>query len=170
MAGFSQGGGDRDLFFGSGFAEQYHLRWFESHLPAFGVHRRSLRTEMPGFALAGPRSRELLARVCPDDVSDATFPFLSFRAAEVAVVPARIGRISFTGELGYESWVPAEGAARRGSAMRCARRAPAGIARPARAIRPGRGADAAVLTAPVSPTLPLESGPVRVRHCFATPP
>ena len=139
MAGFSQGGGDRDLFFGSGFAEQYHLRWFESHLPAFGVHRRSLRTEMPGFALAGPRSRELLARVCPDDVSDATFPFLSFRAAEVAVVPARIGRISFTGELGYESWVPAEGAARLCDALR---EAGAGRHRSSRArytTRPGSG-------------------------------
>ncbi len=63
---------------------------------------------MLGLAIAGPKSRELLARVCRDDVTDAAFPFLSFRAMEVAMVPAHVGRISFTGELGYEIWVPAD--------------------------------------------------------------
>ena len=110
--------GDRHFIFGSGVAEQYHLRWLESHLPASGVRLRSLRAEMLGFALAGPRSRQVLARVCPDDVSDAAFPFLSFRSAEVAMVPARIGRISFTGELGYEIWVPADCEARLYDALR----------------------------------------------------
>ena len=95
--------------FGSGIAEQYHLRWFESHLPASGVALRSLRTGMLGLAIAGPKARELLSRVCRDDVSDAAFPFLAFRALEVAMVPARVGRISFTGELGYEIWMPADG-------------------------------------------------------------
>ena len=62
---------------------------------------------MLGLAIAGPRSRELLARVLAgDDVSNAAFPFLSFRAIDVGMVPAHVGRISFTGELGYEIWVP----------------------------------------------------------------
>jgi dimethylglycine dehydrogenase len=111
-------GGDRYFVFGSGVAEQYHLRWFEAQLPPSGVTLRSLRTEMLGFAVAGPKSRELLSRVCPDDVSDAALPFLSFRAAEVAMVPARLGRISFTGELGYEIWVPADCQARLYDALR----------------------------------------------------
>jgi dimethylglycine dehydrogenase len=111
-------GGDRHFIFGSGVAEQYHLRWFEAQLPASGVALRSLRTEMLGFAIAGPKARELLARVCADDVSDAAFPFLSFRAAEVAMAPAWIGRISFTGELGYEIWVPADCQARLYDALR----------------------------------------------------
>ena len=102
-------GHNRFIVFGSGIAEQYHLRWFEAHLPPSGVTLRSLRNEWLGFAIAGPRSRELLARVCRDDVSHAAWPFLAFRAAEVAMLPARIGRISFTGELGYEIWVPADG-------------------------------------------------------------
>jgi len=101
-------GGDRYFMFGSGIAEQYHLRWFEAHLPERGVTLRSLRTAMLGVAIAGPKSRELLARVAGDDVSDAALPFLAFRALEVAMVPAWIGRISFTGELGYEIWVPAD--------------------------------------------------------------
>jgi len=102
-------GRDRFFLFGSGIAEQYHLRWFEAHLPATGVAIRALRTEMLGLGIAGPRSRELLARVCREDVSKAALPFLSFRSLDVAMVPARVGRISFTGELGYEIWVPADG-------------------------------------------------------------
>ncbi len=101
-------GSDRFLLFGSGVAEEYHLRWFEAHLAASGVAFRSLRTELLGFAIAGPRARELLATLCADDVSHAAMPFLAFRTSEVGKVPARIGRISFTGELGYEIWVPAD--------------------------------------------------------------
>ncbi len=101
-------GHDRYFLFGSGVAEEYHLRWFASHLPAAGVALRSLRTELLGFAIAGPRARDLLATLCADDVSNDALPFLSFRKTEVATVPAFIGRISFTGELGYEIWVPAD--------------------------------------------------------------
>lgn len=98
----------RYFVFGSGVAEQYHLRWFEAHLPSSGVAIRALRTELLGLAIAGPRSRELLSRLCAEDVSNAALPFRSFRAMEVAMLPAHVGRISFTGELGYEIWVPAD--------------------------------------------------------------
>jgi dimethylglycine dehydrogenase len=102
-------GGGRHFLFGSGIAEQYHLRWFEAHLPPSGVALRALRNEWLGFAIAGPSARALLARVTSDDVCAAAFPFLAFRALEVAMLPAFVGRISFTGELGYEIWVPADG-------------------------------------------------------------
>jgi dimethylglycine dehydrogenase len=67
-----------------------------------------LRTELLGLAIAGPSSRELLSRLSGENVSNAALPFLSFRALEVAMLPAHVGRISFTGELGYEIWVPAD--------------------------------------------------------------
>lgn len=61
-----------------------------------------------GVNLAGPRSREVLARVCPGlDLSAAGFPYLGVRAAPVAAIPARILRVGFVGELGYEVHVPA---------------------------------------------------------------
>ncbi|MBA3507893.1 MAG: GcvT family protein [Betaproteobacteria bacterium] len=101
-------GNDCFLMFGSGIAEEYHLRWFEARVPKKGVGVRSLSTHLCGFAIAGPRSRDMLARLCTDNVADDAFPFLSFRMTEVAGVPARIGRISFTGELGYEIWVSAD--------------------------------------------------------------
>src|SRR5947207_110728 len=91
-----------------GLAEHYHSRWFEAPAPPTGVGIRPLRTELVGLGIAGPKSRDLLARVCRDDVSNAALPFLSFLALEVAMLPARVGRISFTGELGYEIWVPAD--------------------------------------------------------------
>jgi dimethylglycine dehydrogenase len=101
-------GDNRYVVFGSGIAEQYHRRWFDAHLPNQGVTIRSLADEWMGFAIAGPRSRELLARVSPADVSAEAMPFLAFRGIEVAGIPARVGRLSFTGELGYEIWVPSQ--------------------------------------------------------------
>src|SRR5204863_3738406 len=87
---------------------QYHLRWFESHLPPSGVAIRSLRDDLLGFAIAGPASREMLSRLVSADVSAAALRFLDFRRMHVGPVPAWVGRISFTGELGFEIWVPTE--------------------------------------------------------------
>ncbi|MCY4244915.1 MAG: FAD-dependent oxidoreductase [Gammaproteobacteria bacterium] len=95
---------DQFLIFGSGIAEDYHMRWFESHLEN-GVAVQPLRTRACGFAIAGPRARELFSRVTDgEDLSAAGFPFLSLRKMEVAMCPALVGRISFTGEHGYEIW------------------------------------------------------------------
>jgi dimethylglycine dehydrogenase len=101
-------GPERFMVFGSGVAEQSHMRWFEAQLPDDGVAIRSLRTELLGFAIPGPRSRELLQRLTSEDVSNESFPFLSIRPMELGLIPATVGRISFTGELGYEIWVPAD--------------------------------------------------------------
>jgi dimethylglycine dehydrogenase len=96
---------DRFYVFGSGPAEEYHLRWFETHLPDRGVALRSLRPEMVGLSIAGPRSRELMQRLTPTDMANATFPFLTFREMDLGMVPVKVGRLTFTGDLGYEIWV-----------------------------------------------------------------
>jgi dimethylglycine dehydrogenase len=95
----------RFLVFGSGPAELYHMRWFEDRLPPSGVAVRPLRNDLLGLSVAGPKARELLARATRQDVSNAAFPFLSFQAMDVGLSPALVGRISFTGDLGYEIWV-----------------------------------------------------------------
>src|SRR2546427_12850712 len=61
-----------------------------------------------GLSVAGPRSRALLQSVVREDLSSAAFPFLSFRRLDVGMIPALVGRISFTGDLGYEIWVTTE--------------------------------------------------------------
>jgi len=99
-------GSERFMIFGSGIAEEQHMRWLEAALPADGsVRVESLASRLVGLAVAGPRSRELLARLTHEDVSNAAFPFLSFRETTLGLSPVLIGRISFTGELGYEIWV-----------------------------------------------------------------
>ncbi len=95
---------DRVLLVGTYAAESHYLRWFERHLSP-GVTVRPCTMEHVGFAIAGPASRALLQTLVCADLSDAAFPFLSFRRLDVGMIPALIGRLSFTGELGYEIWV-----------------------------------------------------------------
>jgi sarcosine oxidase subunit alpha len=60
------------------------------------------------FAVAGPRSRDVLARVVEGvDLSNAAFPFMAAGAATIAGVEGRLFRISFSGEMAYEVAVPA---------------------------------------------------------------
>jgi dimethylglycine dehydrogenase len=101
---------DRFLVFGAGAAERHHLRWFGEHLPeGGGVALRALGLSLAGLSIAGPRAREVLARVTDEDVSPAALRFLDVRPRmEIGPVTAMVGRISFTGDLGYEIWVPAE--------------------------------------------------------------
>jgi dimethylglycine dehydrogenase len=89
-------------------AETYYRRWFERHPPPAGVTARPCAMEYVGLSVAGPLSRPLLQSLTHADLSSRAFPFLSFRQVDVGMIPALIGRISFTGELGYEIWVTTE--------------------------------------------------------------
>jgi dimethylglycine dehydrogenase len=86
-------------------AEQFYLRWFERTLPPTGVTVRPCAVDTVGLSVAGPKSRALLQSLVRDDLSTGAFPFMSFRRMDVGMVPAYVGRVSFTGELGYELWV-----------------------------------------------------------------
>ena len=60
------------------------------------------------IAVQGPRARDVLAPLVEGtDLSDAAMPHMSLRICQVAGVPARLFRVSFTGELGFEVNVPA---------------------------------------------------------------
>jgi sarcosine oxidase, subunit alpha len=63
------------------------------------------------FNFAGPASRELLQPLTDADLSEAALPFLGVRTGRVAGVPARLLRVGFVGELGYEIHVSAGDAA-----------------------------------------------------------
>ncbi|UGS37052.1 Sarcosine oxidase subunit alpha [Capillimicrobium parvum] len=83
------------------------LDWFEEWLqtewPDLRVHCTSVTDEWATIALAGPRSRAVLGSVAPGlAVGRDEFPFMAWRTATVAGVPARVCRISFSGELAYE--------------------------------------------------------------------
>lgn len=99
---------DHFFVFGSGVAQHYHMRWFEQHLPTTGVSVRAHDLGLCGLSLAGPRSREVLAKLTDVDLSNDGFRFMDFRRIEVGLVPVLAGRVSFTGDLGYELWVKPE--------------------------------------------------------------
>ena len=100
--------GERFVLFGSGVAERYYERWFDAHLPDDGsVSYVTLGPEMCGLAIAGPASRALLAEVTDADVSAHGMRFMAFCEIDVGLAPVWCGRISFTGDLGYELWMPA---------------------------------------------------------------
>lgn len=86
---------------GSYYLRAWHMRWFNDHLTE-GVQVRDISDAVVGFSLSGPRSRELLARVTTEDVSSEALPFMACRPLDVGLIRARVGRISVTGELGYE--------------------------------------------------------------------
>ena len=96
---------ERFFILGSGLAEKYHMRWFLSRLPGSGVRVHAWGADLTGLALSGPRSRELLQSLADTDLANAAFPFMSIREMDLGMVPALVGRVSFTGELGYEIWV-----------------------------------------------------------------
>jgi dimethylglycine dehydrogenase len=105
----AKAGPERFFIFGSGSAEDLHMRWFEQHLPETGVTLTCRSRDMLGFIIAGPNARALLARLTDSDVSNAGFPFMDFRRMDLGMTPAWVGRINFTGDLGYELWVAPDG-------------------------------------------------------------
>src|SRR6202522_1616431 len=96
---------DHVFLVGTYAAETYYMRWFERHMPASGVTVRPCAMEYVGLSIAGPQSRALLQTLVRDDLSTAAFPFMSFKRMEIGMVPGYVGRVSFTGDLGYEIWV-----------------------------------------------------------------
>ncbi|MFK8022526.1 MAG: FAD-dependent oxidoreductase [Ilumatobacter sp.] len=101
-------GTERFMIFGSGVAQQYHERWFRQELPADGsVQLRVCGNELTGLSIAGPASRDVLASLVDIDVSNEALRFLDVRDTWVGSVPCVLGRVTFTGDLGYEIWCAA---------------------------------------------------------------
>jgi dimethylglycine dehydrogenase len=95
---------DRFLIVGSGFAEEFHLRWFWLAAPAADVWVRSAASSLNGVSIAGPKARELVQRLVRDDLSPSAFKLFHVRETAVGFAPAILTRAGFTGELGYEIW------------------------------------------------------------------
>ncbi len=91
---------------GSYGAQAQHLRWFEANLDK-GVTVENLSDRLTGFQIAGPRSRQLLARVTRADVSGAAFRFMDARQMTVGMAPCLVQRVSYTGDLGFEIYCDA---------------------------------------------------------------
>ena len=87
----------------------HDLAWIEAHLPDDGsVSVTDVSSGRCCIGLWGPRARDLLSRVCDDDISDQGFPYMTAKPITIAEVPSLALRISYVGELGWEIYAPAE--------------------------------------------------------------
>ncbi len=119
----AQGGIECDLTVARLAAEQYYLvtgtgfathdfDWIARHIPpGLDAQLTDVTSAHAVLAVMGPRSRELLAALTRDDVSNAAFPFGQARRLQLAGAPLLALRVTYVGELGWELHVPVEFAA-----------------------------------------------------------
>ena len=86
---------------GSYGAQDQHLRWFEANLED-GVAIENISDRVTGFQIAGPKARDLLARVTRSDVSGDAFRFMDAKRMTIGMADCLVQRVSYTGDLGYE--------------------------------------------------------------------
>ena len=85
-----------------------HLEFVRQALrPQWDVKIQSATEQWAQFAVAGPKSRDLLNSVLETPIDNDTWPFMACGAVRVAGVAGRLFRISFSGEHAYEIAVPA---------------------------------------------------------------
>ena len=94
------------------------MSWLEFLLqvvwPELRVQVASVTDRWAGMSVAGPKAREALGRALPGiDLANDALPYMGVREVDFDGTPLRILRLSFSGELAYEVYVPAD----RGTAM-----------------------------------------------------
>ena len=82
-------------------AQGWHGRWFDQNTEP-GVVVENISDTRSGFQIAGPRARDLLARVTRTDVSAAAFGFMDVRRMIIGMADCIVQRVSYTADLGYE--------------------------------------------------------------------
>ncbi len=88
----------------------HHMEdYLQTEFPHLKVWLTSVSEQWAVIAVQGPKAREIVAPLVEGaDISDAAMPHMSVRETKVCGVPARLFRMSFTGERGYEINVPAD--------------------------------------------------------------
>jgi sarcosine oxidase, subunit alpha len=77
--------------------------WHQAEWPDLDVYMTSVTDHWATATVVGPKSRRVLEKICKDiDLSNNAFKFMDWRAGTIAGVPARVFRISFSGELAFE--------------------------------------------------------------------
>ncbi len=85
----------------------------QTEWPNLNVYMNSITEQFSTFNISGPKTKEIMNKVFPKiDFSNEAFPFMTFQFHEHEEMQIRILRASFTGELGYEIYVPANNALR----------------------------------------------------------
>jgi heterotetrameric sarcosine oxidase gamma subunit len=100
---------DEYLVVTSATSQVRDFHWLRSHIDA---DERAVATDVTSayavIGIMGPRSRELLQSLTPDDLSNDAFPFGTAREIDLAYARVRAARLTYVGELGWELYVPTE--------------------------------------------------------------
>jgi 4-methylaminobutanoate oxidase (formaldehyde-forming) len=97
---------------GTGFVT-HDFHWIRRNMePGLRVELRDVTSAYTVISVFGPRARDLLAAVSPDELANDAFPFASVREITVAGAAVTALRITYVGELGWELHVPVEHALR----------------------------------------------------------
>jgi len=93
----------RFLLISAAAAEWHDIDGLEKHLPPDGsVRIENVTTRFGSLILAGPRARDVLARIAEADLSNPAFPWLSAREIEIGFARMLALRVNYVGELGWE--------------------------------------------------------------------
>lgn len=103
-------GPDEFYVVSAGAAERYDADYLQKHLPADGSVQLSNITMQRGcFVVAGPRSRDVLAKLTDTPLDNASFPWLTGQVCEVGMATdVYLLRVNFVGALGWELHFPIE--------------------------------------------------------------
>ena len=85
--------------------------WMRRHIGDFNVVITDVTAGEGVLAVMGPRARDLLQAVSPNDFSNATNPFGTAQHIDIGMGQARVHRVTYVGELGWEIYVSADQAA-----------------------------------------------------------
>ncbi|WP_299954179.1 FAD-dependent oxidoreductase [uncultured Roseobacter sp.] len=84
---------------GSYYLRSWHMRWFDDHMDD-GVTIRDLGDDTAGFSLSGPASKSVIEKLTDGPIGN--LPFMGCGAFDIGLLRCKVGRLSVTGELGYE--------------------------------------------------------------------
>jgi glycine cleavage system T protein len=102
-------GPDRFWVLTGGGSGMLDLAWLRRHLPADGsVEIADVTSTYCNIGLWGPKAREVLQKVCHEDVSNEAFPYFTAKQITIGYVPALALRVSYVGELGWEIYALTE--------------------------------------------------------------
>jgi 4-methylaminobutanoate oxidase (formaldehyde-forming) len=104
-------GGDEFLIVTGTAFGSHDLAWLAKQARLAGADDLTI-TDVTGqyacYALWGPRAREVLSALTPNDVSNEAFPYMTSQEIAVGLVPVRATRVTYAGELGWELYATAE--------------------------------------------------------------
>ncbi|MEX1038942.1 MAG: FAD-dependent oxidoreductase [Acidimicrobiia bacterium] len=96
-------GEDHYRIISGGFDGPRDKYWFEKWLPEDGsVHFEDKTSTICTVGVWGPRARDLMEKVTDDNISDEALPYGFTKAVNIGSIPARLFRISYVGEFGWE--------------------------------------------------------------------